>query len=55
MRLTAAGRGKAMDRRPQAVWRISIANSDAAAMPLTQAAFDIGYRAVQEVYRGRLR
>jgi spermidine dehydrogenase len=33
--------------------RISIANSDAAATPLTQAAIDQGHRAVQEVLRGR--
>jgi spermidine dehydrogenase len=33
--------------------RISIANSDAAATPLTQAAIDQGHRAVQEVLRTR--
>jgi spermidine dehydrogenase len=33
--------------------RISIANSDAAATPLTQAAIDQGHRAVQEVLRVR--
>jgi spermidine dehydrogenase len=33
--------------------RISIANSDAAATPLTQAAIDQGHRAVQEVLRMR--
>jgi spermidine dehydrogenase len=33
--------------------RISIANSDAAAIPLTQAAIDQGHRAVQEVLRSR--
>lgn len=33
--------------------RISIANSDAAATPLTQAAIDQGHRAVQEVLRSR--
>ena len=33
--------------------RISIANSDAAATPLTQAAIAMGHRAVQEVLHGR--
>lgn len=34
--------------------RISIANSDAAATPLTQAAIDQGHRAVQEILRTRV-
>ena len=34
--------------------RISIANSDAAATPLTQAAIDQGHRAAQEVLRVRM-